>query len=432
MPQSSNLRGRGLANILARPSFDVVDIQARRGTQARSSTSRPWRVGLSTLFTSSIMIAASYAHCETLADAIALAYHSNPTLQRDRAMLEGIDEGVAQARAVLGPTASLQGAVGYDQTRLGYARPIEANQGQAQFSLSQTLYSGGRDALAVAAARADVAAGRQTLRAAEGDLLLTVIQAYADVLRDAASVLVREKSVAVLSDEVAESRAREKDGEITRTDVAQAETQLAGERALLSTARGQLRVSRAAYATAVGQNPGTLDAAPDLPGLPHTVDEAFAISERESPDLMQARFAEVGSADRVRAARALDRPQITVGITGGYLGAIAPFQAGNVERSVSAQVTVTQPLFTNGANGSRIRQALDQNTADEISIEISRRSVVQDVGNAWNQVLVAAGNTALQRDAVGAAQAAFAGMRIEQRAGQRFHPGRPHHRTDAG
>jgi len=365
------------------------------------------------------LLAAFPATAESLADAIAAAYQSNPTLQSQRALLMSADEGYVQARAALGPTVSLEGTATHTQTRFGYLSPTEANNGNVQLTLSQSLYSGGRAALNVSAAEAHIAAAREVLRIAEGNVILAVVQAYADVIRDAAALGVREQNVQVLTDEVKESHAREHAGEITRTDVAQAETQLAGERALLSTSRGQLQVSRAAYATVVGQNPGALDPYPPLPGLPHTIDDAFSRADRDSPELLQARFTEIESEDRVRVARAVNRPTILVGVVAGYSGPITPFSEQAIQRAVTGQVTVTQPLFTNGLNGSLIRQALDQNTSDKIAIETSRRSVVQTIANAWNQMLVSGDNVAFQRENVRAAQVAFTGMRIEQRAGQR-------------
>ena len=365
------------------------------------------------------MAFAAGARAETLADAIAMAYQTNPALQAQRAQLMGIDETYVQARAAMGPMATLQGTAIYNQNRFGYQSPVESNIGQVQLTITQPLYGGGRNAANVLAARAGVDAARQALRVTEGNVVLAVIQAYADVVRDGAALAVREKNVQVLNDEVVESRARERGGEITRTDVAQAETQLAGERALLSTARGQLQVSRAQYATLVGQNPAALYPPPPLPGLPRGIDDAFRLAEGDNPDLLQAKFAAAESDARVRAARAAYRPAVSASIAAGYSGTITPFNERAARRSVVAQVTVTQPLFTNGMIQSQVRQALDQTTVDRFGIETSRRAVTQNVANAWNQVLVAGDNVAFQSENVRAAQAAFAGMRIEQRAGQR-------------
>ncbi|HZK98989.1 MAG TPA: TolC family outer membrane protein [Caulobacteraceae bacterium] len=366
-----------------------------------------------------LALAAMPARDETLADAIALAYQTNPTLQSERAQLRGVDEGYVQARSALGPTASLQIAPSWDQTRFGYASPGASNSGLAQVTISQSLYAGGRDALGVAAARNQIASARQALRATEGNVMLAVIQAYADVVRDAGSLVVREKNLEVLKGQVTEAKVRVRDGELTLTDVAQAEAQLANDRALLSTAQGQLQISRAEFTTAVGENPGELAPGPPLPGLPSAADGAFDIAEAQSPELMQAKFTEAGSRDKVAVARAAWRPTVSLNVVAGYTGPVVPFGVRAVEREVTGQAVITQPLFTSGLIGSQVRQALDQNTSDRIAIETSRRVMVQNVANAWNQILVSRANAVFQRDDVRAAGFAFTGMRIEYKAGLR-------------
>ncbi|MGI9169579.1 MAG: TolC family outer membrane protein [Caulobacteraceae bacterium] len=359
------------------------------------------------------------ARGETLADAIALAYQTNPTLQSQRAQVRIADEGYVQARAALGPTANLQVASTYNQNRIGYASPFESNAGQAQVTLTQPVYLGGRGALGVAVATAQVRAAREALRATEGNVMLAVIEAYADVARDAGSLEVRAKNLQVLVDQVKEAKARRRAGELTLTDVAQAQAQLAGERALYSTAQGQLQASRAAYATAVGRNPGELAPAPPLPGLPSAVDQAFDLAEARSPELSEAKFTELGSKERVAQARGAYRPTLSLTAILGYTGPVTPFDPRAVERSVTGEVVVSQPLFTSGLIGSQVRAALDQNTSDRISIETTRRAVVQNVANTWNQILVERANVAFQSEQVRLAAIAFTGMRIEYKEGLR-------------
>jgi len=106
-------------------------------------------------------------------------------------------------------------------------------------------------------------------------------------------------------------------------------------------------------------------------------------------------------------------------VVAGYTGPVVPFGVRAVEREVTGQAVITQPLFTSGLIGSQVRQALDQNTSDRIAIETSRRVMVQNVANAWNQILVSRANAVFQRDDVRAAGFAFTGMRIEYKAGLR-------------
>jgi outer membrane protein len=225
--------------------------------------------------------------------------------------------------------------------------------------------------------------------------------------------------VQALQDQLVEIRARRKAGEVTLTDQAQAEAQLASEQALYASAQGQLQLSRSEYFAAVGLNPGQLTPAPDLPNVPASPDQAFDLAERTSPDLFAAQWTETQSRDEIVAARAANRPTVSVRASFGYDGSLAPYVNRNDERTVTGEAVISQPLFTSGLNASLIRQAIEQNTSERINIEAARRSMIQNVANAWNQRWTAQANVVAQVAQVKAAELAYRGMKVEYRAGER-------------
>lgn len=370
-----------------------------------------------------LVLAAGGARAETLADAIAMAYRSNPTLQAARAQQRGLDESYVVARAGYRPTASVSVSGHYSDTETGlsapYASHTETNSGGATLTVTQPVYTGGRTAAAVQAAEASVDAGRESLRSTEAGVLQQVIQAYTDVRRDQQIVAIRENNVKVLADQLDETRAKFEVGQITRTDVAQAEAQLAAARALLSSSQAQLQISRANYTAVVGQNPGELAPEPQAPGVPASVDQAFDVAEAESPVLRRARSTEASSRARIAEARAANRPTVSLQASLGYSGTLAPFSPGDYGRAVSAQAVVSQPLFTGGVNSSNIRSALEQNNADRINIEGARRQVVLGVSQAWNTMAAAKANVISDQEQVRAASVAFEGAQEEYRVGLR-------------
>ncbi len=395
----------------------------------KSSTPRRVAASLAVLFTA---LPGSRVRAETLAEAIALAYQTSPNLQNQRAQLEGIDETYVQARSGWGPTVQAQVSADYTGDKLGksdlraqrLANPnasdfSEQNTGSGQLVVDQPVYTGGRTTAEVHAAEARIRAGREALRGTEGDVILATIQAYSDVIRDQQALVVRRANLQVLVDQLKETEARQKAGEVTRTDIAQAEAQAAAERALLASAQGQLQISRTEYATVVGRNPGALAPAPPLPGIPDQVEAAFGAAEDANPELRQAKLTEEVSRQAVVAARAAYRPTFSLRGTFGYTGSLAPFDPRNYGAALTGQAVLSQPLFTSGLANSLIRQALDQNTADRIAIETARRQMVQNLANAWNQMQTARANVTAQEAQVKAAQVAFDGMRVEYRAGER-------------
>jgi outer membrane protein len=354
-------------------------------------------------------------HAETLADALALAYQSNPTLQSQRALQRQLDETYVQARSGFRPIVSASSSIGWSQTP-ALVGPGYTSRGSTGVTLSasQPLYSGGRTAGAVDAAEATVLAGRQNLRGVEQTVLQSVIQAFQDVMRDQQIVGIRQASVTVLGNQLDETRARLEVGLLTRTDVARAEAELAAARGLLSAALAQLQISRSSYATAVGQNPGELAQPGLLPGLPATVDDAFRIAEAENPTLRRAQISEQASRYRVSQVRAQRNPSVALTSSLGYTGTVDPLDLGH---AVTVAGVITQPLFTGGAISSQIRAALEQNNSDRILIEQARRVTVQSVGLAWNQMQAALAGVVSNREQVRAATVAFEGVQEQFRVG---------------
>ena len=376
---------------------------------------------------------AAPASAETLAEAIALAYDSNPTLQAQRATQRALDENWVQARSGYRPQASAQGRVGYSEVRRpggvdrnlnGIRDPegrnlVESNSAIATLSLSQPLYTGGRVAATVSAAEADILTGRENLRRTESSVLQAVIQACVDVRRDQEALRIRQENVGVLRRQL-ESTARFDVGEITRTDVAQSEARLAAAQSLLTQAQAQLAISRAAYAALVGQNPGDLAPEPSLATLlPADVTQAFAAAEESNPQIRAAEYAQQASKARVAAAKAERMP--TVGLNGslGVNGSADPWERDLFGREVAASATVSVPLFTGGLTSSRIRAAMERNNADRIGVETARRSVMQSLTGAWNQLIASRSNITSTDEQVKASRIAAEGTRQEQQVGLR-------------
>ena len=377
---------------------------------------------------------------ETLVDAIALAYQTNPNLQAQRSTQRALDESYVQARAGFRPQLSLTSEASYLQTRTpraangtlidttGTGVPdavghgiSESNSGFIGLNFQQPIWTGGRAAAAVSAAQADILSGRESLKQVESQVLLQVIQAFLDVRRDQEGVRIRQLNLEVLTKQLEESKARFEVGEITRTDVAQAESRLAAARALLSSSVAQLGISRSNYTAVVGQDPGQLEpeARPCAFLLPGNLDEAFAVAEKFSPVLQAQIYSEAASRARVAAARAERMPTFSLSAQYGFTGVADPFNQGLYTREVVGQAVVTVPIFTGGLTTSRIRQQEARNNTDKINIETQRRAVLQQVTQAWNQLTAARANISSTEEAVRAAGIAAEGTREEQRVGLR-------------
>ncbi|MBX3485074.1 TolC family outer membrane protein [Phenylobacterium sp.] len=384
---------------------------------------------------------AAPAGAETLADAIALAYQNNPTLQAQRATQRALDETYVQARTNFRPTLSVTGSWSYSETAtpavvaaatgafdrngdgiLDGAGRQDAALSRGALTFTQPLWTGGRAAAAVNAANADVLAGRENLRRVEASVLTSVIQAYADTRRDQESLRIRQENVAVLTSQLKESQARFDVGELTRTDVAQSQARLAQAQALLQQAIAQLAITRAGYATLVGQNPGQLEPEPSLAFmLPGDPDEAYKVAEQFNPQLRAQQFTEQASRARVAAAHAERMPTVGVQATVDFRNQVREeiWERDFFTRGTSLGVQVQVPLFSGGLVSSRVRQAVERNNADRITVEGVRRNVLQGVTQFWSQLIAARANIVSSEEQVRAAMIAAEGTREEQKVGLR-------------
>jgi outer membrane protein len=382
-----------------------------------------------------VLAAASAVRAETLLDAIDLAYRTNPTLQAQRASLRALDETYVQARAQLRPT--LSGGGGYTFTRqsentvsFGTPGPFETNNRFATVSLSAPVYTGGAAASAIRAAERDILQGREQLRATEAQVMATVITAYMDVIRDTEALRIDQENLKVLQRQLQETSAEFDVGEVTKTDLAQAEARLAAAQSNVSQAQAQLQISRANYAQAVGQPPGDLAPPPILPGVPKSYDAALDVAVRENPNLRAAQYAEEASRSRVAEARAAYRP--TVSINASYQFQYQPetFKEFNglefvtipfnpYQRTITAGVQVNIPLYSGGQRGSKVRQTLEQTNQAAYTTEGQRRLVLQAISQFWAQVLSSHAQTLSNEEQVKAAAVAAEGQRQEAQVGLR-------------
>lgn len=363
------------------------------------------------------------AHAENLSDAIASAYQTNPTLLVQRAQLRALDESYVQARSDYRPTVSVT-AVGQalsqdSRNALGARGTFNGNGGSAYLSASQVISSGGRTAAQVSIATASIAAGRERLRSAETSVLYQVVDAYASVLRDQDTVKIRVQTVAALERQVEVVRERANGGEGARIDVSQAEAQLASSRVGLAASRATLEASRARYRALVGAAPEALSPLARLPGMPASVDAAFEVGEAESPLLAEARMNERGAAGRVWSARAQSRPVISFNANYGYSGVNEVGDRFRPNQEMVAAVKFTVPLFTGGLNQSLRRQAVAQASSAQVEVEAARRSMQQNIAQAWSQSAAADEQLTQSEVAVRQAGVAVEGARMAYQEGYR-------------
>ena len=310
------------------------------------------------------LLGAGALRAETVGGALVKAYFNNPDINQQRAAVRASDENIPKATAGYRPTVTAEADAAISQTYAGL--PAAAGGNQSIYSrprgygltINQTLWNGERTFNSVRGAESGVMAARETLRNTEQNVLLDGVTDYMNVLRDTAILGLDRNNVEVLQEQLRQTKDRFAVGEVTRTDVAQAEASLAGAQATALSAQSTLQTSIANYRQVIGEEPKSL--APVKPldkPLPKNLTQAIAISQVEHPAIVGSLHGVDAAALNIKVIEGALYP--TVGLTGqvsqrfDLSGEAVPNSAFTA--SVMAQLSV--PIYDGGTTYASTRQA---------------------------------------------------------------------------
>src|SRR5437764_3526338 len=371
----------------------------------------------------------------TMDGALVSAYQSNPQLNSQRAATRAIDENVPTALAGYRPrvagTASLteqyldQLTRGGNDPRSGGAIYNQAAGGIAVQSYgltaTQTLFNGFQTATRTRQAEGQVFSARETLRTTEQNVLLSAATAYMNLLQTAAILELQRSNVNVLEVTLRQTRDRFTAGEVTRTDVAQAESRLSAGRSQLSLAESNYVTAQAQYQQVIGvPPPPRLAPAQPVDRLsPRTLDGAIARGRSEHPLITTAMYnVDIAVQQAQTADVALVPTLAAVGTVQKNFGSTQSLAVlEQLQASIAAQLTV--PLYQGGSEYAAIRQAKETLGQRRLDLDTSRDQVQANVTQAWGQLEAAKAQIDATQSQVTAAEVALNGVREEARVGQR-------------
>lgn len=366
------------------------------------------------------------APADTLREALQQAYQYNPTLNAARAGQRANDENVPLALANGRP--NLNGTATYTEAvrRSPNSFTSPSRIGQAQLSLEVPLYQGGGVANGIRAAEARVEAGQEDLRTSEANLFTQVVAAYLDVISNRNIVELNSNQVRVLSTNFQATSDRFEIGDLTRTDVAQAEARLQLARSSLETAQAELVASEENYLRLVGAWPENLEPPPPLPDLPDAPATAENIAIDNNPQLAASRYRVEAARRDIDVAEASRLPRLSAFAQGNYnnyfgtLGsATAGAQFSQSETTANVGLRATVPIYQGGAPSARVRQSQARFGQAQETVVETERQVVATVRSAFARYQAALDVIDSSARAVEANELALEGTRAENSVGLR-------------
>ena len=383
------------------------------------------RTAILALTASSMLALAAPAYADTLNEALAEAYRSNPTLQAARAQLRATDENVAIEKAdgrpsVTGSAALTEVLIQNSTSFFAPARSLSAG-----VDLGVPIYSGGAVKNSIRAAEQRVEAGRADLRGTESAIFSQVVAAYMDVLRGEALVGLSANQVQVLEVNLRATSDRFEIGDLTRTDVAQSQSRLALARGDLRSAQTGLIQERQSYIQLVGSAPGELEPPPPLPNLPDDPRMAVDVALDNNPDLIAARERAQAAGYDIDVAGASRLPRLSAFAGYDYqnfLGSVPDSPTGPSPQTAdasSAGLTLSIPIFQGGRPAALQRQAQARASAALDQVIAAERDVIAQVRASYASYSAALAIIDSSREAVAAAELSLEGVRAENSIGNR-------------
>ncbi|MEH2569918.1 TolC family outer membrane protein [Bradyrhizobium sp. AZCC 2289] len=370
------------------------------------------------------------ALADTIEAALVRAYQNNPQLNAQRAQVRFTDENVPQALSGYRPKVALTGSAGYQYTDTnttsgGSPTAIVRTEihgtnppRSVGATVTQTLFNGQQTANKTRAAESQVSGSREALRVLDQSVLLSAATIYMDFLRDSAIVEVQQSNVRVLEQTLKQTKDRFNVGEVTRTDVAQSEAQLAAGKTQLLTAEANLVTTRSNFRRIIGNEPqGLAPGSPVDRFLPGTLPSAVELGLIENPNVTAAMYGIDVSYLQVKVNEGALLPTVTLqaSVQQSYESSLILYRSFGA--SATAQVTV--PIYQGGAEYSLIRQSKETLAQQRLVLEQTRDATRANVVTAWGQLVAGKAQVSSAQAQVTASEIALNGVREEAKAGQR-------------
>jgi outer membrane protein len=383
---------------------------------------RAWLMPCVVAISSLAMIDLSAA--ETLPEALAKAYQTNPQLNAERARQRGTDENVPQALAGYRPqiVASLSAGLQAVRNLLpdNTVQSATLRPWTIGVTVSQVLYNGNKTANSVRVAEFQVKSGREALRNVGQGVLLDAVTAYMNVLANQALVEAQRANVTVLREIQATTKRRLDAGDVTPTDTAQAESRYSRGLADLNAAEVALAISKETYAQVIGQRPSQLVAASTVDNLsPNALASSIDTANHENPAVLGATFDVDVATTTISVAESSLLPTLSVqGSVSRQIQSDPTLSTSATDQaSVIGQLNV--PIYDGGTAPSQIRQAKELSSQSRLVLEQIRNQTRTAVASAWvsnegTKVALTAAESEVR-----AAGIALQGVRREAAGGQR-------------
>ncbi len=348
------------------------------------------------------------------------AYINNPTIRAARRELSSVSEIKDQALSGWKPNVTAELGVNkayFDGSVFGGNADGGVEKG-ASLTMEQPIFRGGRTVSSVESSKNYIKAQENILRLTEQDILLQAVTAHMNVVMDKALLSLSQKNKEIIKEQLNVIKDRFELGEVTKTDLSQAEARLAGSVADFIKARGNLDVSKAVYRQIVGIDVNILNEDNKAFEFNGDLDDALDIAMNNSPLILSAKYIKQSDENNIDVVSGELLPDVN--LSASYSKKYNP-QPGIIDDSTDKIIAITArvPLYQAGAVRSRIKEAKEKAKQRKEEIKEAEEKVRLLVISSWKNYQTAKAEILSRKKQVEAAKMAKEGVYAEEQAGER-------------
>tara|TARA_B100000686_G_scaffold195220_1_gene202116 strand:+ start:3542 stop:4849 length:1308 start_codon:yes stop_codon:yes gene_type:complete len=327
-------------------------------------------------------------YAQSLDIALAHAYSNHPALFSETIEGKVITEDVAEALSGWEPKIYLDGSLG---KRLVTTK-VKSKSGDTKSNLpislgmviEKKIYDGGKTNQSVRIADAKFSLSQSKLLLIENDILLKGTKSYLNLLKEISLLEIALKNREVISRQLEATKDRYEVGDLTVTDVSQAEARLSDAEANYVRAKSNLDSAQATFYSDIGLEPENIFYPKILPKLPGNLQDLISQVTASNPSIVLANSSRNLAEEELKLALKDMQPSLDLRATVNQ--SWDPNTFFEEQRYFDVSANISWPLYKGGKEKSLERKYKQKVIQSKIEIDNAIRLATEKAMIIWNKI----------------------------------------------
>ena len=334
-----------------------------------------------------IIYACSELKAQSLNIALANAYSNHPLLFSERIGERVLSEDVAEALAGWKPQVYIDGSLGKNlvTTKTTTGSDTDNNLPMSVgVVVTKKIYDGGKTNQNIKIADTKLNANNSRLTAIENEVLLAAVKAYFNLLKEQDLLDVAIKNKDVIQRQLEATKDRFDVGDLTITDVSQAEARLSDANANLVRAEADLNSAKAIFFSDVGLEPENIFYPDEMPIIPQNLQSLIDDVKNSNPKVINARQLKLVAEEELKLA--LKDMSLSVDLKASANQAWDPNTFFEEQRYFDISANIKMPLYKGGKDKANIRKFREKLNKSNANIDDALREEGEKAMLIWNNI----------------------------------------------